>query len=151
MSLRTQHYNKIIFSLGWVISKLTWQKQNQFRCLFVLATRYSRPSRSGRVPGGDRTHDRKLEVRCGYQLRYRNVLLLMLKEPRNAFHFLALLSQPYIYIISQNLKNVKFSKVRIEKFGLSTLAFQTRYALPYSYNSLFGRGQITTKKITNNN
>ena len=46
-----------------------------------------------------------------YQLRYRNVLLLTLKEPGNTFHFLALLSQPYIYIISQNLKNVKFSKV----------------------------------------
>ena len=52
------------------------------------------------------THE--LKVRCGYQLRYRNVLLLMLKEPRNTFHFLALLSQSYIYIISQNLKNVKF-------------------------------------------
>ena len=36
--------------------------------------------------------------------------LLCDKEPRNTFHFLALLSQPYIYIISQNLKNVKFQK-----------------------------------------
>ena len=71
------------------------------------------------------THE--LKVRCGYQLRYRNVLLLMLKGPRNTFHFLALLSQPYVYIIAQIFRNVKFSKVRIEKFELSILAPQVRY------------------------
>lgn len=43
----------------------------------------------------------------------------MLKEPRNTSHFLALLSQPYIYIITQIFRNVKFSKVMIKKFEIS--------------------------------
>ena len=96
-----KHYNKIIFSLGWVISKLTWQEQNQFRCLFVLATRYSRPSRSGRVPGRIWTGDPRIKSSLRLPTALQERLTTNVQRTKKCFSFsCAPLSTLHIYYIT---------------------------------------------------
>ena len=75
------------FSLGWVISKLTWQEQNQFRCLFVLAARYSQPSRSGRVPGRIWTGDPRIKSSLRLPTALQERLTTNVQRTKKCFSF----------------------------------------------------------------